>query len=47
MVPPWPMAEIEKAVEESRAKQGLPPRITDPEILRKVATIVRLAEKSA
>ena len=32
-------AEI-AAIEESRAKQGLPPKIEDPAVLRKVAELI-------
>ena len=35
-----PTGEWAEAIRESRAEQGLPPQITDPEALRKVAVLL-------
>lgn len=39
-------AELAKWVEQSRKAQGLPPKITDPVVLRKVAVLLGLGDGS-
>lgn len=43
----WTPADVAEAVRRTRAAQGLPPKIEDRSVLRRIATLVTAGKKAA